>query len=154
MSTLSDLQAQAHSLEGVIDSAISLIKSIPARIAAAVAAAGTDPAALPALTAELKASTDALTAAINEVPSQTGGFSVITGNISPNGDGASVTLSGDASQSVTANASGNFTFDKVPNGSYVVTPTKAGFSFSPVSQAVFVTDTSGDVSFNFTSAAN
>lgn len=49
-----------------------------------------------------------------------------------------VTLSGAAAASTTTDASGNFTFTGLANGSYVVTPSKAGFAFSPVSTAVTV----------------
>jgi len=49
-----------------------------------------------------------------------------------------LTLSGAASQSTTADASGNYTFSGLANGSYTVTPSKTGFSFSPASQPVTI----------------
>jgi hypothetical protein len=59
----------------------------------------------------------------------------ISGTISPaaNGSGATVTLSGPASATTTANSSGIYTFSGLANGSYAVTPSKTGFTFTPVS---------------------
>ena len=59
----------------------------------------------------------------------------ISGTISPiaAGSGATVKLSGAASTTVTANGSGAFTFTGFGNGTYTVTPSKSGYSFSPVS---------------------
>jgi len=60
-----------------------------------------------------------------------------------------VTLSGAASASTTADASGNYTFTGLANGGYTVTPSKAGFVFTPASQPVTVN--SANVSgINFT----
>jgi hypothetical protein len=47
--------------------------------------------------------------------------------------GATVTLSGDASASTTADGSGNYSFGSLLNGSYTVTPSLAGYTFSPTS---------------------
>ena len=64
----------------------------------------------------------------------------ITGTISPAsiGSGATVNLGGTASATVTANASGNYSFVGVANGNYAVTPSKVGVTFSPASQVVTV----------------
>ncbi len=61
----------------------------------------------------------------------------ISGTISPSaaGNGATVVLSGAANATVTADASGNYNFSGLANGSYTVTPNKAGFTFSPPSQS-------------------
>jgi len=61
----------------------------------------------------------------------------ISGTISPaaNGSGATVILSGASGATTRADASGNYTFSGLANGSYVVTPAKTGFSFTPSSQA-------------------
>ncbi|HEY1216190.1 MAG TPA: hypothetical protein VGE93_21385, partial [Bryobacteraceae bacterium] len=48
--------------------------------------------------------------------------------------GASVALSGTATATVTQDASGNYTFTTPADGPYTVTPSKAGFTFSPASQ--------------------
>ena len=62
----------------------------------------------------------------------------ISGNLSANGASASVALSGAAIANTTADASGNYTFSGLANGSYTVTPTKTGYTFNPTSQAVTV----------------
>jgi hypothetical protein len=49
-----------------------------------------------------------------------------------------VSLSGDATQSTTTDGTGHYTFS-VHAGSYTVTPTKAGYSFTPASRSVPVT---------------
>jgi hypothetical protein len=62
----------------------------------------------------------------------------ISGSISPagSGGGATVTLSGSASGNTVTDASGNYTFAGVVNGSYTVTPSKSGYTFSPINQTV------------------
>ena len=65
------------------------------------------------------------------------------------GPGATVSLSGSATATVTANASGNYAFSGLTNGSYTVTPSQSGFSFSPGSQAVTVNN-AGVSAVNFT----
>jgi len=63
----------------------------------------------------------------------------LQGSISgPGGAGATVTLSGTSSGTTTADSSGNFTFTALINGSYTVTPSNTGFSFSPGSQTITV----------------
>jgi hypothetical protein len=78
----------------------------------------------------------------------------ISGTISPaaNGSGATVTLSGAASGSTTADASGNYTFTGLANGSYTVTPSKTGFTFTPTSAPATVSN-ANVTSVNFTIAA-
>jgi hypothetical protein len=78
----------------------------------------------------------------------------VSGSISPSasGAGATVTLSGAGSGTTTADASGNYTFAGLANGSYTVTPSKSGFTFSPTSAAATVNN--GNVTaLNFTIAA-
>jgi hypothetical protein len=60
----------------------------------------------------------------------------IAGTISPaaGGSGASITLSGAATATTTANSSGAYTFTGVANGTYAVTPSNTGYAFSPTSQ--------------------
>jgi hypothetical protein len=64
----------------------------------------------------------------------------ISGTISPaaGGSGATVTLSGAASASTTANSSGNYTFTGLANGAYTATPSKAGYTFTPVNRSVTI----------------
>src|SRR5512135_1870323 len=44
--------------------------------------------------------------------------------------GVTMTLSGGKSTAVTTDASGNYTFTGLDNGSYTITPSKTGFNFS------------------------
>ena len=64
----------------------------------------------------------------------------ISGSIASasDGNGATVTASGPSNATATADASGNFTFFNLSNGTYTITPNKAGFTFAPVSQSVTV----------------
>jgi hypothetical protein len=64
----------------------------------------------------------------------------LSGSISPatSASGATLTLSGAGSGSTTADASGNFAFAGLANGSYTVTPTRVGFTFSPGSQTTTI----------------
>lgn len=70
----------------------------------------------------------------------------ISGSITPasEGSGATVSLSGPASLSVTADNRGIYTFRQVANGRYAVTPSKDGYEFTPRTQIVTVNG--GDVS--------
>jgi hypothetical protein len=64
----------------------------------------------------------------------------VSGTISPaaNGAGATVSLSGAASASATADSNGNYAFTGLANGSYGLTPAKNGFTFTPSNQNVNV----------------
>jgi len=66
----------------------------------------------------------------------------ISGTITPAANGAHtvVTLGGAASATSTADASGNYSFSGLAGGSYTVTPSLTGFTFSPASQAVIVSN--------------
>jgi hypothetical protein len=81
---------------------------------------------------------------IVEVLSATGGGATgsISGTISPppSGNGATVTLSQNSSTiaTTTVGTSGSYGFSSVANGTYTVTPSETGFTFSPPSQSVTV----------------
>jgi len=49
--------------------------------------------------------------------------------------GVTVLLRGAASKTATTDASGNYTFTNVGNGSYTVTPSKAAYTFTPVNRS-------------------
>ena len=74
---------------------------------------------------------------------------VITGSITPaaSGSGATVVLSGAGTGTTTADTNGNFTFNGLANGSYTVTPSKNGFTFTPVNQAVTINGANGTATF-------
>jgi plastocyanin len=60
----------------------------------------------------------------------------ISGQVTSTGSGLSgvtMALSGASSATTTTNASGNYTFSGLDNGSYTVTPGRTGFTFSPTS---------------------
>lgn len=67
--------------------------------------------------------------------------------------GSTVTLSGAANASVTADAAGNFSFNSLPDGSYIVTPSQSGVVFTPASQPVTISG-SNVTGISFTAAAN
>jgi hypothetical protein len=78
----------------------------------------------------------------------------ISGNISgAGGPGATVTLSGSASATTTADGSGNYLFSGLSNGSYVITPSMAGFTYVPTNQSETISG-SNVSGVNFSSAAN
>jgi len=56
--------------------------------------------------------------------------------------GVTINLTGAATASATTDASGNFSFTGRANGSYTVTPSKAGYTFNPVSSVVVVSGAS------------
>lgn len=78
----------------------------------------------------------------------------ISGTLSPagSGSGATLNLTGGATASTTADGSGNYTFSGLVNGTYTVTPSKAGFAFTPVNRAVTISGTSA-TAINFSVSA-
>ena len=68
----------------------------------------------------------------------------ISGTVSPasSGSGATLALTGAATATVVGDASGNYTFTGLANGTYVVTPSKTGFTFTPSTQSVIVSGAS------------
>lgn len=78
----------------------------------------------------------------------------ISGTIAPvaSGSNATVTLSGSSASTTTADASGNYIFAGLPAGTYLVSPNKTGFSFSPGSQSVTV-GTTDITAINFSATA-
>jgi hypothetical protein len=83
-------------------------------------------------------------------PSSPSSFS-ISGTMSPaaNGSGATVTLAGAAQATTAVDASGNYSFTGLANGTYTVTPSKTGFTFSPPNQSLSLSGSSA-TSTNFT----
>ncbi len=72
----------------------------------------------------------------------------ISGTISgTGGNGATVNLTGAATATAIADASGNYSFTGLANGAYTVTPSKAGFTFTPASAAVTVTGANATANF-------
>ncbi len=70
-----------------------------------------------------------------------GGGSPKTYSVSGKVTGATdvtLSLSGSSTASATTDASGNYGFTGLANGSYAVTPTKSGYTFSPASTTVTV----------------
>jgi Domain of unknown function (DUF4082)/Bacterial Ig domain/Carboxypeptidase regulatory-like domain len=75
----------------------------------------------------------------------------VSGNIGgPGGPGATVSLAGASTAATTADGSGNYSFAGLANGSYTVTPSQAGFVYTPSGQAVTVNG-ANLTSINFTS---
>lgn len=66
--------------------------------------------------------------------------------------GVTVTVSGTAGSTTSTNASGIFTFSGLANGSYIVTPSLAGYTFTPPSISVTV-DNASVTDINFTAAS-
>jgi len=86
----------------------------------------------------------------NNVPATYSISGTVSGSVAT---GVTVTLSGASAATVTTTSSGNYSFTGLANGSYTVTPTLAGNSFSPTSLAVSVSD--ADVTGqNFTASTN
>ena len=53
-------------------------------------------------------------------------------------NGVTVTLSGTGTGTTTTDASGNYTFSNVINGSYAVTPTKTNYTFAPTNRNITI----------------
>lgn len=68
-------------------------------------------------------------------------------------EGVTINLTGNASASATTDASGNFSFEGGENGTFTLTPVKAGYTFNPVSSVVVVSGASV-TNINFVATAN
>ena len=66
--------------------------------------------------------------------------------------GVTITLSGAGTAATTSDASGNYTFSSLVNGSYNIVPSYTGYTFTPVSQAVTINGKSV-TGINFTAGA-
>ncbi len=80
----------------------------------------------------------------------------IFGTVSSGGSGLSdvvMILSGAGSAAATTDANGNYIFSGLANGSYTITPGKAGFTFSPTSSSQTVSG-GNIINFNFTTASS
>jgi len=89
---------------------------------------------------------------VDVVYSNTQGYSIVGTISGPGGSGATVNLTGAATASTTADASGNFSFNNLSNGSYTVTPSNSGNTFTPANQAITI-NSAHAMSVNFTSAS-
>ncbi|HPR63624.1 MAG TPA: pre-peptidase C-terminal domain-containing protein [Thermoanaerobaculia bacterium] len=65
--------------------------------------------------------------------------------------GVTITLSGAASNTTTTDTSGNYSFSGLSNGSYTVTPSRSGYTFSPTSRSVTISG-ANQTGQNFTSS--
>lgn len=72
-----------------------------------------------------------------DVAFSTGQTSAVSGLVD-GGAGSTVKLSGDASLSTVADASGRYTFTGISAGKYTITPQKAGLAFSPANRSITV----------------
>jgi len=54
--------------------------------------------------------------------------------------GVTIALSDNASDTTT-DSNGDYSFSDLVNGSYTITPSKSGYTFSPTSESVIVSDT-------------
>ncbi len=66
----------------------------------------------------------------------------ISGTVSPSGSGTTLALSGTASGTATTDASGSFSFAGLANGTYTLTPSKVGYTFTPATQTVTISGAS------------
>jgi len=92
---------------------------------------------------------------VNFTAQMTGSTWSVSGSITPaaSGGGATVTLTGASNGSVTADAGGNYSFAGLANGSYTITPSKTGYTFSPASQNVTVNN-ANQTGVNFAAQGN
>jgi hypothetical protein len=79
----------------------------------------------------------------------------ITGTATMDGNalqGVRITLSGANSAATNTDETGNYTFENLPAGTYTVTPSLAGYNYSPSNPAVTITSANKTQNFNAASA--
>ncbi len=78
----------------------------------------------------------------------------ISGTVSGDvANGVAMTLSGAGTGTMTTNSSGNYSFSGLANGTYTVTPSLSGYTFTPSSQSVTISG-ANRTGINFTSTAS
>lgn len=65
-----------------------------------------------------------------------------------------LTLSGDLTRTAVTGPLGQYVFKDLPNGSYTVTPSKAGYTFTPVSSSALIIDGADITGVNFSVASS
>jgi len=103
------------------------------------------------LTATMTVTSDATSGSVNVALSATATLQTfsITGSLGTAGAGANVALSGTSSGAIVADASGNFSFGGLVDGSYTIPPSKSNITLTPASQQVRV-DSANLSGINFT----
>jgi len=89
---------------------------------------------------------------VDVIYSNSRGYSIIGTISGPGAAGATVNLTGPSTATTTSDASGNFSFNGLANGTYTVTPTNGTYIFTPPSLVVTV-NTGHVMNVNFTSAS-
>jgi hypothetical protein len=74
----------------------------------------------------------------------------ITGTVTPDGAGATITLS-ETSQTTTADSAGAFLFAGMARGTYTVVPSKPGYAFAPGTRSVTINESNVVANFTATS---
>lgn len=79
------------------------------------------------------------------------GIVLVGGNV--DFSGVTMTLTGNGTTATVIDANGNYTFTRVANGTYTITPSLAGYTFTPASQVVTING-ANSLSDNFSGTAN
>ncbi|NNJ13541.1 hypothetical protein EKD04_024765 [Chloroflexales bacterium ZM16-3] len=74
----------------------------------------------------------------------------VGGQVTLNGSGFAGVVVSDGTRSTTTDSAGNYTLSNVPPGSYTLTPTKSGYSFSPTTRSITVSGNSSGQDFTGT----
>ena len=121
---------------------------VPSGVVASFSPASTTTQSTLTLSASSLAVTGTLNVTINGFSGSVSSATTVSLTVTPktwtisgtivNGPGATVTLSGAATATTTADASGNYSFSNVVNGNYMVVATKPGWIITPGSQSVTV----------------
>ena len=80
------------------------------------------------------------------------GYSIVGTISGPGAAGATVSLTGTSTATTTSDASGNYSFSGLANGTYTVTPSSAGYVFTPGNQSVTISGAHA-MNVNFSSVA-
>ena len=107
------------------------------------------PASLPVTVSGANISSTNFVSTANTVPTYSIAGSVSGAVLS----GVTITLSGGKSATATTSASGSYSFSSLANGSYTVTPSMAGYTFTPASLPVTISG-ANITSTNFVATAN
>ena len=67
--------------------------------------------------------------------------------------GVTITLAGNGSGTTITDGYGGYSFSNLPDGTYTVTPSKTGYTFSPTNTTPAITDSSSSTGNNFTATA-
>lgn len=136
--TIPPFQTQYDGFSRVLSATAIVTPGIPHRVRLAIADAGAPPNGNGSIDSAVFIAPAAFsTVALRSISGQVTGLDS-RGLPGPPMAGVTITATGAATATTTTDVNGNYTLTNLPSGAYTLTPSRAGFIFTPVSRAVTI----------------